>query len=132
MTEERERYLLDIEKEGGTEYRAQKKFHLDFLNSFLDNILTYFDNAKTDEEREEVFKTYTLTNIEICKDDYRDLLKSGCDQERKRFEIMSLYEQADYIERDVLRYKRQFKFFSNGKIVNIKVDDLIPSKHMMN
>ena len=132
MDETRKRHLLEIEKTGGECFKFQKQFHLDFLNSFLKNIIKYFDEAKTDKEREKIFTSYVTTNLDIHKDDFRDLLIYGCEEERKKFEAMSLYEQAMYLHDDVLKYKRHFTIFSSGKMVNIKIDDIIPSKHMMN
>ena len=45
---------------------------------------------------------------------------------------MSLYEQGKYIQDDLMKYTRQFVFNFREEVQMINLDDIIPSKHMMN
>ena len=132
MNETRARQLIDAEKAGGKEYLKIKKDHLNILDIYLNQCLSYYDDAKTDEDRDKVFKTYVITNKEIPKDDQRNLLRYGVERERDKFKIMSLYEQGKYIQEDLTRYRRRFAFNLSDEIQMIDIDKFIPSKHLMN
>jgi len=132
MKEERAKQLIEIEKAGGEIYESTKAFHLAFLDGFLNQVLVYFDAAKSDSEREDVFKRYVISNRKIHKDDQRDILQYGIERERKKFKIMSLYEQGMYIQNDLVKYRRQFVINFSEEIQEIPIEKLQPSRHMMN
>ena len=133
MDKKRLKLLQKLEEKGGKDCELMKKSHLDFLNSFYLIILGQFDKAKTDDEKEKIFKKYvTVIGYNPIKDDYKDLIKTGMDAERKKFEYMSLVEQGKYIQNDLMKFKRHYTFRSDGKIKNIKIDDVLFSHHMMN
>ena len=54
------------------------------------------------------------------------------DLERKKFEDMSLIDQGRYIQDDLMKYQRHYTFKTDGNIKNIKIDDVLFSRHMMN
>jgi len=132
MNETRTKRLLEIEKIGGEEYLKTKKELIDISNIILNQCLNYFDTAKTDDERDKVFKRYVVINREIPKEDQRNLLNYGIELERNKFKIMSLYEQGKYIQDDLMKYQRQFIFNLSNEIQMIDINKLTPSKHLMN
>ncbi len=133
MNQKRLKQLIKLEEEGGLDCSKMRKSHLNFLNSFFYIILGQFDSAKSDEELEKIFKRYvTVIGYNPIKEDFKDLIKTGMDLERRKFENMSLSEQGKYIQNDLLKYQRHYTFKSDGKIKNIKIDDMLFSRHMMN
>ncbi|MCX5805671.1 MAG: hypothetical protein NT010_06335 [Proteobacteria bacterium] len=132
MKAARAKELIEIEKSGGEEYLETKKNHLLFLNAFLMNILKEYDAAGSSEERKKIFEKYVKINIDVIEQDQKDILRAGIENERDRFKKMSLCEQGEYLQNDLLKYKRIFIFEVEKENQYVPLDKILLSKYMMN